>query len=186
MPIVGIRRGSTRAGLTIGRNEVRVDKGSMVDRRTCYPHVEPYDQGTLEVSKIHTIHYEQSGNPKGKPAVFVHGGPGGGTDPRQRRFFDPARYRTRMIDAVRSGLVTFRSSRMASRINSWSDPVSCRDRSVGNRLLWGVRRHSSRRDRRAFVVHDGFIGGVPSRLEPKAAGPLSPPPAPRSLVAAAR
>jgi proline iminopeptidase len=70
----------------------------MSERRTFYPPIEPFDQGTLEVSKTHSIYYEQSGNPKGKPVVFIHGGPGGGTDPRQRRFFDPSRYRIVLFD----------------------------------------------------------------------------------------
>ncbi len=70
----------------------------MSERRTFFPPIEPFDQGSLEVDAIHTIYYEQSGNPKGKPVVFVHGGPGGGTDPRQRRFFDPARYRIVLFD----------------------------------------------------------------------------------------
>ena len=70
----------------------------MSERRTFYPAIEPFDQGSLEVDPTHTLYYEQSGNPKGKPVVFVHGGPGGGTDPRQRRFFDPARYRVVLFD----------------------------------------------------------------------------------------
>ena len=60
------------------------------ERRALYPEIEPYDSGMLPVSGLHTIYYEQSGNPRGKPVVFVHGGPGGGTDPKQRRFFDPS------------------------------------------------------------------------------------------------
>ena len=70
----------------------------MSARRSFYPDIEPYDTGTLAVSDVHTIYYEQSGNPKGKPVVFLHGGPGGGTDGKQRRFFDPARYRIVLFD----------------------------------------------------------------------------------------
>src|SRR4051794_19824542 len=62
-------------------------------RRTFYPEIQPYRAGYLEVSPEHSIYFEESGNPRGKPAVFLHGGPGGGTSPKQRRFFDPARYR---------------------------------------------------------------------------------------------
>ena len=61
--------------------------------RDLYPEIEPYKTGTLKVSDIHTLYYEEVGNPSGKPIVFVHGGPGGGTDPRDRRFFDPKAYR---------------------------------------------------------------------------------------------
>jgi len=70
----------------------------MAQRRTFYPEIEPYDVGNLRVSDHHTIYYEQSGNPRGKPVVFVHGGPGGGTDPKQRRFFDPNAYRIVLFD----------------------------------------------------------------------------------------
>ena len=63
-----------------------------------YPAIRPYDTGMLRVSPVHEIYYEQSGNPDGKPVVFLHGGPGGGTDPKQRRFFDPKRYRIVLFD----------------------------------------------------------------------------------------
>lgn len=62
-------------------------------RRTLYPEIEPFERGMLKVSELHTLYYEQCGNPNGKPVVFVHGGPGGGTNPNRRRFFDPAVYR---------------------------------------------------------------------------------------------
>src|SRR6201999_449919 len=52
----------------------------------------------LPVSPVHTLYFEESGNPNGKPVVFLHGGPGGGTDAKQRRFFDPAKYRIVLFD----------------------------------------------------------------------------------------
>lgn len=67
-------------------------------RRLLYPEIEPFNHGFLKVSPLHEIYFEESGNPKGKPVVFVHGGPGGGTDGKQRRFFDPARYRIVLFD----------------------------------------------------------------------------------------
>ena len=67
-------------------------------RRTLYPALEPFDAGYLRVSGLHEIYYEQCGNPGGKPAVFLHGGPGGGGDTTPRRFFDPARYRIILLD----------------------------------------------------------------------------------------
>jgi proline iminopeptidase len=70
----------------------------MRGRRSFYPEIEPFDSGMLKVSDLHTIYYEQSGNPEGKPVVFVHGGPGGGTDAKQRRFFDPKAYRIILFD----------------------------------------------------------------------------------------
>ncbi len=45
-------------------------------RRTLYPRIDPFDQGYLRVSDVHTIHYEQCGNPFGQPVVVLHGGPG--------------------------------------------------------------------------------------------------------------
>jgi len=58
-----------------------------------YPPIEPYNTGRLQVSPVHEIYFEESGNPSGKPVVFLHGGPGGGSDPKQRRFFHPEKYR---------------------------------------------------------------------------------------------
>lgn len=63
-----------------------------------YPPVEPHFAGHLKVSGGHEIYYEVSGNPKGKPVVFVHGGPGGGTEPKHRQFFNPEKYRIVLFD----------------------------------------------------------------------------------------
>jgi proline iminopeptidase len=63
-----------------------------------YPPLRPYERGRLPVSPVHTLYYEQSGNPEGKPVVVLHGGPGGATDGAMRRFFDPARYRIVLFD----------------------------------------------------------------------------------------
>ncbi len=67
-------------------------------RRRLYPPIKPYRTGRLRVSDLHEIYFEESGNPQGKPAVFLHGGPGGGTDPKMRRFFDPGHYRIVLFD----------------------------------------------------------------------------------------
>ena len=66
--------------------------------RVLYPPIKAFRTGFLRVSEVHEIYYEESGNPQGKPAVFVHGGPGGGTDPKMRSFFDPKRYRIILFD----------------------------------------------------------------------------------------
>lgn len=63
-----------------------------------YPDIEPYETGMLLVGDGNRVYWEQSGNPDGKPVVFVHGGPGGGTAPWNRRFFDPAKYRIVLMD----------------------------------------------------------------------------------------
>jgi proline iminopeptidase len=67
-------------------------------QRELYPAIEPRRSGWLRVSPLHEIYWEESGNPRGKPAVFLHGGPGAGADPRARRFFDPRRYRIVVFD----------------------------------------------------------------------------------------
>ena len=62
-----------------------------------FPAIEPYDTGFLKKGK-HKIYYEQCGNPKGKPAIFLHGGPGGGCGSLSRRFFNPKKYRIILFD----------------------------------------------------------------------------------------
>ncbi len=66
--------------------------------RTLYPPRDPYDTGRLAVDAPHELYYEQYGNPQGKPAVFLHGGPGGGSNRTQSRFWDPDRYRIVLFD----------------------------------------------------------------------------------------
>ena len=66
--------------------------------RTLYPEIEPFQTGRLKVSDVHEIYFEQSGNPEGKPAIFVHGGPGGGSNPAHRRYHDPSKYRIIVFD----------------------------------------------------------------------------------------
>ena len=66
--------------------------------RTLYAPIAPYDSGMLRVSPVHELYFEQSGNPDGKPVVFLHGGPGAGSNPAVRRFFDPGKYRIVVFD----------------------------------------------------------------------------------------
>ena len=66
--------------------------------RTLFPETEPFDTGRLAVEPPHEIYYEQYGNPRGKPALFVHGGPGGGSSRIQSRFWDPRKYRIVLFD----------------------------------------------------------------------------------------
>lgn len=71
--------------------------------RTLYPEIEPYDSGHFSVTPVHKLYYEQCGNPKGKPVVFLHGGPGAGLIPDYRRFFDPEAYRVILFEQRGSG-----------------------------------------------------------------------------------
>ncbi|WP_373998339.1 prolyl aminopeptidase [Bdellovibrio bacteriovorus] len=74
--------------------------------RDFYPSIEPNNSGMLKVSDIHTLYWEECGNPQGKPVVFLHGGPGGGVAPDHRRFFDPKAYRIILFDQRGSGKST--------------------------------------------------------------------------------
>jgi len=66
--------------------------------RTCYPPIEPFKTGLLDTGDGHQIYWELCGNPQGKPAVFLHGGPGSGCSPDHRRLFDPQRYCVLLFD----------------------------------------------------------------------------------------
>jgi proline iminopeptidase len=66
--------------------------------RDFYPEIEPYDSGMLDVGEGNSIYWEVSGNPDGKPAVYLHGGPGGGSSPTQRRLFNAEKYRIVLFD----------------------------------------------------------------------------------------
>jgi proline iminopeptidase len=68
-----------------------------------YPEVEPYEHGTLAVGDRHEVYWETVGDPAGTPAVYLHGGPGTGCFPGQRRLFDPAAYRAVLFDQRGSG-----------------------------------------------------------------------------------
>jgi len=70
----------------------------MADRRTLYPDFEPYATGMLDVGDGHSLYWGLSGNPDGKPAVFLHGGPGGGSSPKHRRQFNPEKYKILVFD----------------------------------------------------------------------------------------
>jgi proline iminopeptidase len=70
----------------------------MAGQRTLYPDIQPYSSGHLAVGDGHEIYWELCGNPDGKPAVFLHGGPGAGCSPAHRRLFDPARYKILLFD----------------------------------------------------------------------------------------
>jgi proline iminopeptidase len=70
----------------------------MQSRRTLYPEIEPYETGMLDVGDGHRLCWELSGNPNGKPVIFLHGGPGGGSSPDHRRQFNPDKYKILVFD----------------------------------------------------------------------------------------
>ena len=73
-------------------------KADTVNRRDLYPAIEPYNTGMLDVSDVHSLYFEECGNPQGKPVVYLHGGPGGGCSPMLRQFFDSDAYRIVLFD----------------------------------------------------------------------------------------
>ena len=75
-------------------------------RGELFPPLDPFQSGRLRVSDIHTLYWEQSGNPSGLPVVFLHGGPGAGASPTHRRFFDPGHFRIVILDQRGSGRST--------------------------------------------------------------------------------
>ena len=110
-----------------------------------YPEIEPYRVGELKVSDLHTIVYEEVGNPAGRPALFLHGGPGVGIVPGYRRFFDPEHYRIVLVDQRGAG----RSTPHADiRENTTWDIVSD---------LESLRRHLDLKD---WIVMGGSWGSL--------------------------
>lgn len=67
-------------------------------KTSLFPPIRAYRRGRLQVSKIHNIYFEECGNPRGKPIVFLHGGPGGGFDGANRRYFNPRKWRVVLFD----------------------------------------------------------------------------------------
>jgi len=94
-----VTRGAAAGKAAAGKAPARKASAKKApSRRGLYPAIEPYRTGHLRVSPVHEIYYEECGNPRGKPALFVHGGPGAGAGKDSRRFFDPRRYRIVLFD----------------------------------------------------------------------------------------
>ncbi len=82
-----------------------------------YPEIEPYQSDWFDTGRSHQIYYEQCGNPAGQAVIFLHGGPGSGSNPNQRRFFDPSHYRIILLDQRGCG----RSKPLGSTDNNTTD-----------------------------------------------------------------
>ena len=67
-------------------------------KKELFKFIDPYENGFLQVSDLHSIYWEKSGNPEGKPILIIHGGPGGGSQPRYRRYFDPNKFNIIQFD----------------------------------------------------------------------------------------
>ena len=115
-----------------------------VHARGLYPPLEPFATGFLAVDSPHNIYFEQSGNPHGKPVLFVHGGPGGGTTPAMRCFFDPTVYRIVLFDQRGCGRST---------------PHACLEHNTTWDLVDDIERLRARRDTgiRGSKAGDGAV-----------------------------
>ncbi|MFG2790907.1 prolyl aminopeptidase [Streptomyces sp. NPDC048419] len=110
-----------------------------------YPEIEPYDHGMLDVGDGNRVYWEACGNPDGKPALVLHGGPGSGCSPYFRRLFDPAAYRIVLLDQRGCGRSTPHASAYDTdmSVNTISHVIADlellrRHLGIGRWLVWGV------------------------------------------------
>ncbi|TLS42522.1 prolyl aminopeptidase [Streptomyces montanus] len=110
-----------------------------------YPEIEPYDHGMLDVGDGNHVYWEVCGNPRGKPAVMLHGGPGSGCNPGFRRYFDPAAYRIVLLDQRGCGRSTPHASAYETdmSVNTTAHLIADLERlrahlGIGRWLVWGV------------------------------------------------
>ncbi|MGW0820527.1 prolyl aminopeptidase [Streptomyces sp. NPDC002845] len=110
-----------------------------------YPEIEPYDHGMLDVGDGNRVYWEVCGNPRGKPAVMLHGGPGSRSNPNFRRYFDPAAYRIVLLDQRGCGRSTPPASAYETDMSVNTTPHLIADLELLRRhlgierwLVWGV------------------------------------------------
>ncbi|NGO15213.1 prolyl aminopeptidase [Streptomyces sp. HC44] len=110
-----------------------------------YPEIEPYDRGMLDVGDGNRVYWEVCGNPRGKPAVMLHGGPGSGCNPGFRRYFDPAAYRIVLLDQRGCGRSTPHASAYETdmSVNTTAHLIADLEvlrvhLGIGRWLVWGV------------------------------------------------
>jgi proline iminopeptidase len=113
--------------------------------RTKYPSLEPYRTGFLDVGAPHQLYWEESGNPKGLPVIFLHGGPGSGTEPSHRCFFNPQRYRIVLMDQRGCGR---------------SLPHSCLERNTTWDLVADIEKLRNHLKIESWVVFGGSWGST--------------------------
>ena len=101
------------------------------DRFGLYPPIEPYRRDRLAVSGGHELYFEESGNRHGKPALIVHGGPGGGSNPTMRRYHDPSRYRIIMLDQRGCGRSTPHASLVENTTGRLIEDMEALRRALG-------------------------------------------------------
>jgi hypothetical protein len=110
--------------MAAGAAEGQEDLG--FDQTRLYPQPALQNEGMLAVSDLHTVAWFEYGNPNGKPVLFVHGGPGGGTAPMNARYFNAEAYRIILVDQRGCGnRLPLRSSRRTRRGTLWKTSRSC-------------------------------------------------------------
>ncbi len=110
-----------------------------------YPPIEPYAAGMLVLEAPHRMYHEQSGNPKGVPVVFLHGGPGAGSSAVHRQFFDPAYYRIVILDQRGAGRST---------------PLGCLDQNTTPKLIDDLERLRKHLGIERWMVFGGSWGST--------------------------
>jgi len=110
-----------------------------------FPPIEPYASGMLDLDAPHRMYYEQSGNPRGVPVVFLHGGPGAGSSAVHRQFFDPAFYRIVVLDQRGAGRST---------------PLGCLEQNTTPKLIEDLERLRSHLGIERWVVFGGSWGST--------------------------
>jgi proline iminopeptidase len=115
-----------------------------------FPPIEPYETGLLDVGDGNHVYWEVSGNPDGKPALVVHGGPGSGSSPGSRRFFDPRRYRIVLFDQRGCG---------RSTPNAAEPATDMRHNTTGH-LVADIERLRSRLGIDRWLLHGGSWGST--------------------------
>jgi proline iminopeptidase len=90
-----------------------------------HPSIEPYDAGMLDVGDGHRVYWETCGNPAGKPALVLHGGPGSGCTVNARRYFDPSVYRIVLFDQRGSGRSTPHASQPGVDLSTPTPHPTC-------------------------------------------------------------
>lgn len=121
-----------------------------MDDDALYPPVEPYEEGMLDVGDGNLVHWEVCGNPRGRPALVVHGGPGSGCTPGMRRYFDPEAYRIVLFDQRGCG----RSTPHAS------DPAAGMDVNTTHHLLADMERLRTALGIDSWVLFGGSWGST--------------------------
>ena len=101
-----------------------------MSKETLFPPIDPRESGLLTVSDIHKIYWERSGNPAGEKILIIHGGPGGGSQPRYRRYFDPKKFDIIQFDQRGCGKsIPFSELRENTTINLVEDIEKLRESS---------------------------------------------------------